>query len=540
MRISDGKTIFGAAVVLALAVYAQSAFAEDRPSARIYSLGGELVSGIIPDLYTDLSINPAYANYADRLTLNYGRRNSSLFDMAFPYLTTNTYSSVSSNGSGANEISLYGIRIRGWQTAFDVQWLLDGSENSTSRSELGADSNPYLRVAQSYYSDDGDLGRISLAAARPVGGSVLGFRLQGRGGYDSYSSASSRETELYSNSSFMEIRRRETQHSGSSQLGRQFCFDLQSGIASGDGPGLGTELVLSASYRTLDYERQTYSLNVTRYYDAAGDLNNYYHDQGSWSDKREGDVWSYGLSALHTFRGGIRVYSGATLSTASYDAQWADSEKYIDWNLASGGSTLSGDFTGDGSVREASCFLKGGKKLGLHRTLDLFVGFYGSLQRTQAEENPVIHYAQSLVDGGSILIDQPSTFKSTATGLDLHVPLSIEFRPSSYFSFFSGFTIGGHWHKNVTEHPALSLFYYQRPHTATVPGGASRTAASGQATVYPETSVEDWDRDWYTTHTTTLGFSLHYRDRFFIDVYTASEIIPSSLGSNILDIRYVF
>ncbi len=38
----------------------------------------------------------------------------------------------------------------------------------------------------------------------------------------------------------------------------------------------------------------------------------------------------------------------------------------------------------------------------------------------------------------------------------------------------------------------------------------------------------------------TLGFSLHYRDKFFVDVYTASEIIPTYLNNNIIDVRYAF
>jgi len=38
----------------------------------------------------------------------------------------------------------------------------------------------------------------------------------------------------------------------------------------------------------------------------------------------------------------------------------------------------------------------------------------------------------------------------------------------------------------------------------------------------------------------TLGFSLHYRDRFYIDVYSGTEIIPTYLANQIVDIRYVF
>jgi hypothetical protein len=33
---------------------------------------------------------------------------------------------------------------------------------------------------------------------------------------------------------------------------------------------------------------------------------------------------------------------------------------------------------------------------------------------------------------------------------------------------------------------------------------------------------------------------LHYRDRFFIDVYTDADIIPQYLADNLIDVRYVF
>ena len=542
MHEMDRRITVGAIMVLALILPTAAPLAEDRPSARIYSLGGDLVSGIIPDLYTDLSINPAYAYFADRLTLNYGRRDVSGFDMAFPYLSGGSFSGSASRFLyGTNEVSLYGIRISGWRAALSAQWRLSQDESNVSRTELGTGGNEYISANGDYTSDDGNFGRIDLAAARSIGDrSVFGFRIQGRGYYESYSRVRSQETESYMDGLYMEIFRKVTQHGADSRLIRQLCLDLQTGVARRNGNEPASELVLQASVRSLDYHKQLYDLHITREYDAAHILDNYRYDKTIWSDKREGVLWIYGLSARHAFRGGIRVYSGGSLSTASYDAEWIDSERYLDWSQYSGDKTSSGEFTGNGSLWEASYFLKGGKEFSLHETLDFTIGLYGGLQRMHAEEDPVIHYAQSLNGGDTIRIDQPSSLKHTGTRVNMYVPLSIEFRPSSYFSFFSGFTIYGKWRKDVTENPALSPFYYEEPHTASVPGGASRADAFGHAIVIPETSVTNWRRELYTGNIVTLGFSLHYRDRFFVDVFSNSEIIPYSLGSRMIDVRYVF
>jgi hypothetical protein len=538
----DRGILAGAIVVLGLVSPAQSPLAEDRPSARIYSLGGEVVSGVIPDLYTDLSINPAYAYFADRLTLNYGRRDASGFDMAFPYLSGHYISgSASSFVYGTDEISLYGIRVSGWRMALSAQWQLSQDESTVSLMDIGTGGNEYIAAIRDYASYEKDFGRIDVAAARSIGDrSVFGFRLQGRGYYESHSRIGSRETESYMDFFYADISRKWTQYDADSRLKRQLGLDFQAGVARRDGNEPASELVLQASLRSLDYQKQLYGLDITREYNAAHELDGYWYNNTIWSDKREGVLWVYVLSVRHAFRGDIRVYSGVSLSTASYDAEWIDFNRYIDWDLYSGGKMISGEFAGDGSLWEASYFLKGGKEFSLHETLDLTIGLYGGLQRMHAEEDPVIHYAQSLSGGDTTRIDQPSSLRYRGTRVNIYIPLSIEFRPSSYFSFFSGFTIYGKWRKDVTENPALSLFYCEYPHTSSVPGGASRAGASEHLTVFPEASVANWDRGLYTGNVVTLGFSLHYRDRFFVNVYSNSEIIPSSLGTRTIDVRYAF
>lgn len=542
MRGLDTKAAAGVAFVLGAALSAQPLVAQDRPSARIYSLGGFAVSGIIPDYYTDLSINPAYACFAERLTCNYGRRNTDGFDMAFPHLTRDNFGgSVGGYETGTNEISVYGIRISGWHAALGAQWKLSQSEKNSIVTDLGTVTNPDISSRHDYTSNDNEFGRIDCVVGRPMGDrSFVGFRLQGRGYYESSSYATTQETDVFRNDPFMDIIFKGTTYYAEPRHGRHVCFDLQAGVTRMGGTGVESEIILRASHSSLDYGNQRYQLNVSEEYDAAGQPTSYVYDKTAWSDAREGSLWEYGLSVRHTLPGGIRVYSGGGLSRGSFDAEWTDSRRYINWNYYDRNRTIEGGFTGTGSQWEAAYFLKGGKTFSLLETLDLTVGLCGDFSRIQAEESPNIHYSQSLFGGDTIRIDQPSTLKYTGTGFSMYAPLSIEFRPASWFSFFTGFTLYGRWSKNVTEHPALSLFYYNPPYTSLVPGGAAYSSASPKAVVIPETSVADWTRSWHTGNSTTLGFSLHYGDRFFVDVYTEVEIIPALSSDRMIDVRYVF
>lgn len=67
-----------------------------------------------------------------------------------------------------------------------------------------------------------------------------------------------------------------------------------------------------------------------------------------------------------------------------------------------------------------------------------------------------------------------------------------------------------------------------------VPGSFTR------AERIPERDTTEFEREWSTGSAVTLGFSLHYGDRFFVDVFSGSEIIPSYLPNATIDIRCAF
>jgi hypothetical protein len=540
LKRTSWKTIIGALSVLSLIPFSRTTLAQDHSSARISSLGGGHVSGIIPDLYTDLAINPAYAQFADRLTINFERRTIYGFAPTFPFLSESPSSNLSYSLSSymTSELSLYGMRLSSWRAALFIQWRLDQSEYQSADYDLS-----YIFTRSYVYgrSDDSDFGRIDLVAGRSIGDScALGFRLQACGWYESSSFAHTTVSDYYRDTYYTEPYEEYKDQGADSYLGRRISLDFETGLVKkGDG-GSRTELILQASIHPVDYRDQSIYLYIDKYFNATQDISSYRYDKNTWSDEREGELWTLGLSMRHIFPAGIRIYAGGAVSTATYDAEWSAVQDDYEWN-SSTDRILSGEFDCEGSFREASCFLKGGKIFGLRSNLDLYVGLHGEFKWSHAEEDPVIRYAYAKHEStDSVLIEQPSSLEYTGTAANIYFPLSIEFRPSGYFTFFSGFTLCGEWYKYVTDRPMPSLFYYNHPTGSVSSSGAGLVSASPQILIYPEATVTDWRRKWSTSSAVTLGFSIHLRDRFFIDVYSQAEIIPSSLQNSMLDVRYVF
>ncbi len=530
----------GLAVILALSLRPGASLALDRSSARISSLGGYHVSGIIPDLYTDLTVNPAYAFFADRPVVCYARRSVPGYAPSLPYLES---SSTGYYGSSmlVNELSAWGIGLSSWRAAVFAQWALYQPENSSSYPSIEMGSRYAVGLEEDRNSQDDDFARIDLVAACALDDRyALGLRLQGWGYYDSSSEMYARTNEYYHDPLFTLIDSRSLDTRAQSFCGRRLSFDFQAGIVKSDDTGPRTDLALGLSLNRLDYRKQIYNLRIIKEYDSEGVLDSYNYDRYRWTDARKGDLWSCALTLRHAFDGGIRVLAGGGVSTCSYETAWSSSRELVQWSSGRD-EAISGAFDGDGSLLGGSCFIKGGKIFSLHETADLYLGVHGVFARSRAKEEPLVHYT-SEPDGeeSAVRIDQPARLESTETSFELYVPFSVEFRPSGYFTFFSSFILTGSWDKQTTTTPMPSLFRYHPPAAKSAAGGANRGAASPGVVIEPEAYLTDWKRNLDTGGEVALGFSLHYRDRFFIDVYSGAEIIPTYLANRTIDIRYVF
>ena len=537
------RITLGAVLSLALVLCAQPSSAQEHPSARIYSLGGEHVSGVIPDLYTDLTVNPANAAFADKLTINYDRRSIYSFTAVFPYLSTSPELYSSTDSYMTNELSIYGLGLSSWRMALFAQAGLYKSQYSLSNYDVSNDGSA-VQSQNRWSNSDRDFGRIDLVAARKLGSSyALGLNLQVWGSYRSDDGANGSVTDWYNDLVFTELDQEAQSMSANSKMGRRISFDFQTGLVKKNDGGSQTDLILQASVHPVDYKNESAYLSIRQYYDALQQLDSYDYYRETWSDSRKGDLWILGLSMRHAFSGGTRIYTGAKISLASYDARWSQSRQNYSWSGQSlhADDILSNGFSCDGTLRGSSYFIKGGKAFGLRDNLDLYLGLHGNLEWSHAKEEPIIRYSEThREDTSSVLIDEPASLEYTGTAASFYLPLSIEFRPSSYFSVFSGFTLYGSWYKYVTEQPAQSIFYYSRPGGANLNSRVTLAAASPEVTMYPTATATNWQRAWNSGSIVTLGFSLHYRERFFIDVYSESDIIPSYLASSLIDVRYVF
>jgi hypothetical protein len=539
---SHARISLGLAVLLALSLHPGALHAFEHPSTRISSLGGDHVAGIIPDLYTDLTVNPAYAIFADRTVMSYARRSVPGYAPSLPYLMPDP-GSYGGSSMMADELSAWGIRLSSWRAAVFAQWALYQPERNSSNLSINTRYSNESNLREEWSKGDDDFARVDLIAAHALGDRyALGLRLQGWGYYDSTSRMNTWANNRYQDLLFSLIDYQDRSTDAQSSCGRRLSFDFQAGIVKSNDAGPRTDLALRVSLNRLDDRRQSYNLQITKYFDSQGMLDSYNYFRYRWNDVRKGDLWNCGLTFRHAFDGGIRMLAGGGASTCSYTTEWSQSQEHVQWSGSSPrNEAVSGTFDGSGSLLGENCFFKGGKIFGLHETVDLYVGLHGVFARTRTEEEPLIHYASEM-DGeaSAVRIDQPVRLESTETSFELSLPLSVEFRPSSYFTFFSSFILFGGWDKKIATKPIPSFFYYYPPAAKSLAGGANRAGAASPVVIEPEAYSTDWSRDLYTDSTVALGFSLHYRDRFFIDVYSEANIIPSALGDRMLDVRYVF
>ncbi len=539
---SRSRIRIGLVALLALSLRPGAALAIDNSSARISSLGGDHVAGVIPDLYTDLTVNPAYALFADKLVVCYAKRGNRGYAPSLPYLTE---SSGNFYGSSmlVNELSAWGIRLSSWRAAVFAQWELYRPESEWSDPSIDVDLQYVSRLRKYQRDGSDDFARIDLIAARALGDRyALGFRLQGWGYSNFFSEMNTYLSDEYRDPFFSRLSYQRRQTNARSFLGQRLSFDFQAGIVKSNDAGPETDLALRASLDRLDYRKESYDLDISKEFDASSEFDAYNYYRYHWNDARRGDLWNFALTFRHSFDGGIRVFAGGGVSTCSYETAWSDSEDRVRWGWSSPvDQTVAGAFDGEGSLIRGSCFFKGGKIFNLHETTDLHLGLRGVFARTRTEEEPLVHYAIAAEgEESAVRIEQPTRLESIETSLDLSVPISVEFRPSGFFTFFSSFILTGRWDKQAVTQPTLSFFRYNPPVAGYSANGAHRAGASSQIVIEPEAYSTDWERNLSTGGAVTLGFSLHYRDRFFIDVYSETEIIPTYLANQAFDIRYVF
>lgn len=530
---------------LALLASPQRTGAAERLSARIHALGGECVSGVIPDLYTDIGIDPAYAHLVERPTLIWGYRYAEGFNPVFPYMRPDRGYDFDLNKNMVNELSARGLALSAWRLALTAQWKLIDSGESYSETRIGTRYGAYQTLYQDLYDRANDYWSVDLAGARELGEHhSLGIRVAGSGAYYRNNNAYKRTQMDYEENNFFDLEREYTDNSWRSVTGRSRSLGLQAGLARSRDGKIASEIVLEASLEHVDHRYQILSQNIEIYYDIFQNIDDYSYYDSRWSDARKGNLWKYALTLRHTFPRGIRVFARGSFSTSRYDASYGDTREGYEWDYSSAlDEVFSSSFTGDGTLRGGAFVLKAGKRFDLRETLAFHVGFKGDFARTRSTEKPLINFrltSEGSDGAGEVVYDVPSRLEYTGTAGGIAFPVSLEFEPSSWFSYFAGITFYGTWEKRSTGRTVPSAFEYFGPAVEAVSERVTSAPARPGAIVVPDGYLEEAVTRYGSGQTVSLGFSLHYGERLSIDVYTGSEIIPSNVEYCTLDARYRF
>jgi len=538
-------------VYLILLLASDLSLAQGHSSARILSLGGRYVSGIIPDFYTDLYINPAYSSIAEGLTLNYGQRNVPIVRFPFPSLRKNSSAYFPYVGSGySQELLAYGISVSEWKMAIDVEWHWGDQDGA----DTWFDYDAYMpnRVRQ-YYGEDFSTSRNifwrgNFTVAHPIGDDyVMGVRIGG----SQWDNSSSKIRETYSNYYWIEEEPPELRLSDESYLlytnediARITRMMLQIGILRRSDRGMSSGISMLVSMDKLHSRTHRNDFRTISVYDNSSEIDLYEYEDLEWRDKRYGDLWAFHLQGHHIFPLGIRLFMEGGFALSDYKTDWRDHLDYLRWGdyYVSREVVASTAFSGEGSFKEINYLAKIGRTTRIMRNLEVTTGLYGFYEKEWSDENPLVEDRAVLnidTEGLEFTGSRRTTISYETETSGIACPIAIEYKPSKYFSFFSGFVVKVTWEKNTEEFNVPEVYDIIQ-HPGSLYNNIQFVSFSPTNTNQAQTSDRNVDERLSSSRQATLGFSLHYQDRLFVDVYTGTNVLPDHLSSLIVDLRYKF
>lgn len=533
-----------------LSLCAHPAHSQGHSSARIYSLGGSSVSGIIPDFYTDLAINPAYASLADTITLNYGYRSIPQKKLPFHYMNRNFYFGFPSTSSySTNELLAYGIKLSGWRFSIASEWYLDNDEHTnTTVNQTYSSYNDTHRneISAKHNENDNNYLHFALSAARALGGeNSIGVRV---GGTEYYYSGS------YNRNAFLKYYKRsdtsgetylsddDSDYYTESNTTRWISIYTQIGLIMGNDPGKNSEIVLKIARSPIYSRRNYYDLDISYDYESTSELRRYDYYLTEWVDRKECNLWTVALSGRHTFPDDVKIYLGGAYETSSYESDWLKMYRDYNWYSYTTDTRQYMTFSTEGDFKRFFLFAKAGKTYNVLKKLDITVGLKSFFERYSNSENPLVHFNMNSVDDQvyrEIETARMAQFEFDNTRIQFLVPLALEYKPLDYFSCFAGFSCDIVWSRN-TEEFTFPIFFDDSDDSDTFFQKGSGFYGNGIGSGYYGHPINNCRDNIKISDAATVGFSLNYKNRFFIDLYTGSDITPDYISNMIIDARYKF
>jgi hypothetical protein len=509
---------------------AGAVFSSGHPSARIYALGRDF-AGIIPDGLTDLALNPAHAYYTGSLTINYGVRGSSGQYLPFPIVGQEFvpyYTTVSSIGT--NELRVYGMNALGLKWAIDTEWSLHHSDNCNQKGTNPINRNynggVHIELREDCAINDNNYFRLDIAGAGKIGDKmVLGVRAGGTFSYSDSKRRYRRDLEEYSFDSDtgeyeIYVNRSSDELNGTAK--KLFTGYLEAGLAWED----AGEIAVRGGYAEGNALTDNYQLSIeSRYDDYTHEIDSYSYRLWEFSEDRMGDSWLLSGFVKKRYSGGFVILAGGSFEKGSYECDWRNGYTQYSWGDYDDTQILDRSiYPGEGTRSMSEAVFRIGKTYALESRIDLTPGAHINYWREKFDESGDAGFETYMLEDGTTAsygTRFPLAFARTSSQTGLVLPIAIEFRPASFFHFYSGFGATFTWTRSVRKNTFLMEY-----------GQANDTLAPQEV----ETENNGFDSSYYAS----LGLSLRYREKLFFDMYTGSDIVPQRITGYFFDLRYVF
>ena len=527
----------GALIIIA-SLSPAGAWAQQHPSARIEALGGDAVSGVIPDTLTDIHLNPAYLHRCRGLTINYGQRKSEVFPMRFPLLKYSNQRQIlrdELSSSPMTELSIHGISVGSWRVGLSAAWRLDYEDDSLP------EYNTYIRetgitqrtVNDLLHRDRHDLRfDISLSYELSSTGGI-GFRAGGCQRTVGNKDALERLTiDFLIDEDSHEIYReyKSYYYDETDTHERVTSFYFQAGLLEGE-----KSLLLQAARYEIYGRNQGRDISSWTHYDEYYYPYHLSRDDEYYRDERSGVLWRYELRGRALLPYGIRLYAGGGFEHMTYNTDWFDRDQDYTWNEGwedeEREERVSLEFDDDGDYKGFSLFLKAARTTELRSDLNITTGIYGRVRWMRSEEDPIALITFYSAVGSAYIIypfESGISISTESTSAGFSFPLAIEYEPAGWISVWSGFRIVTAYRRERDFSPNIGL--------GDLLNILDPSSANPFLAREGPRSVDDVD----ITSSASIGLSLHYRDRLFVDLYTGSDMTPDNISNYILDVRYAF
>ena len=533
--------------IFSMLLWAVNVTAQGHPSARVYALGGSSFTGIVRDTLTDIYLSPTFLAACDRLTINYGQRQSPALHLCFPMPAKgSSFNSIADpwyyrhiGSARSSEVVLYGIAVGAWRLAGSAEWRYSHSEESSPNarySSIGS-FNPTQYMELETRTRGSRYVRGILSAARELSsGYRLGIRV---GGSNSASEDGYIDTEsYYSIDTYSDpydlvpdYRRYNYRDQGAVLYSTQAYGQM--GLLR-EGPeglwGIDGRIARNDIYAKIE-RREVHSFTE---YDMAGNPDEYEREEIAWRDERSGALWSYDLFIRRAPASGLRLFAGVGFEHMGYETVWRDRASLHSWiyNAYSDSDTRAAMvFDGEGDCTGLSAFLKMGTARRLSDEIELTIGLNASARRRWTEERPTARISYYMLENGSSLsfsTEKPIDITTDRFDASITVPLAIEFEPARWVSIWSGFSVGAAYERFDDVVPELDALSFDN------------IASYLDLELFPTHCWIFRRDDIEAVYTATVGASLHYEDRLYVDIYTGSDLTPDNLINYILDVRYAF